>query len=107
MPVVTGRFPFAAAARAQMYGEKSGFAKTIHESRYGELLGLVIVGTQATELVNAGVIGISAESTIETIGDSIAAHPTLAEAVKEAALVALGRPLHVPPPRARAKAAAR
>lgn len=105
--VVTGRFPFAAAARAQMYGEKSGFAKTIHESRYGELLGLVIVGVQATELVNAGVIGISAESTIETIGDSIAAHPTLAEAVKEAALVALGRPLHVPPPRARAKAAAR
>ncbi|HEY8858573.1 MAG TPA: dihydrolipoyl dehydrogenase, partial [Gaiellales bacterium] len=105
--VVTGRFPFAAAARAQMYGEKSGFAKTIHETRYGELLGLVIVGVQATELVNAGVIGISAESTIDTIGDSIAAHPTLAEAVKEAALVALGRPLHVPPPRARAKAAAR
>ncbi|HEY8857995.1 MAG TPA: dihydrolipoyl dehydrogenase, partial [Gaiellales bacterium] len=38
--VVTGRFPFAASARAQMYGEKSGFAKTIHENRYGELLGL-------------------------------------------------------------------
>ena len=105
--VVVGRFPFSAAARAQMYGEKVGFAKTIHESRYGELLGLVIVGVQATELVNAGVIGISAESTIDTIGDSIAAHPTLAEAVKEAALVALGRPLHVPPPRQRAKAAAR
>ena len=71
--------------------------KTIHETRYGELLGLVIVGPQATELVNAGVIGITAEATIETLADSIAAHPTLAEAVKEAALVALGRPIHLPP----------
>jgi dihydrolipoamide dehydrogenase len=105
--VVVGRFPFSASARAQMYGEKAGFAKTIHESRYGELLGLVIVGLQATELVNAGVVGITAEATIDTIADSIAAHPTLAEAVKEAALVALGRPIHLPPPRQRAKAAAR
>src|SRR6478736_644761 len=105
--VVVGRFPFAASGRAQMYGERTGFAKTIHETRYGELLGLVIVGVQATELVNAGVIGITAEATIETIADSIAAHPTLAEAVKEAALVALGRPIHLPPPRQRAKAAAR
>jgi dihydrolipoamide dehydrogenase len=105
--IVTGRFPFSASARAQMYAEKGGWAKTIHETRYGELLGLVIVGPQATELVNAGVIGIGAESTIDTVADSIAAHPTLAEAVKEAALVALGRPIHLPPPRQRAKAAAR
>jgi dihydrolipoamide dehydrogenase len=105
--VVVGRFPFAASARAQMYGERAGFAKTIHESRYGELLGLVIVGPQATELVNAGVVGIAAEATIETVADSIAAHPTLAEAVKEAALVALGRPIHLPPARPRARVAAR
>ena len=51
-----------------MYGERPGLAKTIHETRYGELLGLVIVGPQATELVNAGVVGISAEATIDTIG---------------------------------------
>jgi dihydrolipoamide dehydrogenase len=102
-----GRFPFSASARAQMYGEKTGWVKTIHETRYGELLGLVIVGPQATELVNAGVIGITAEATIETLADSIAAHPTLAEAVKEAALVALGRQIHLPPARGgRAKAAA-
>ena len=63
-----------------MYGEKAGWVKTIHETRYGELLGLVIVGPQATELVNAGVIGITAEATIETLADSITAHPTLAEA---------------------------
>jgi dihydrolipoamide dehydrogenase len=52
------------------------------------------------------VVGLSAEATIETIGDSMAAHPTLAEAVKEAALVALGRPIHLPPAKPRAKAAA-
>jgi dihydrolipoamide dehydrogenase len=105
--IAIGKFPMAASARAQMYGERPGFAKTIHETRYGELLGLVIVGVQATELVNAGVIGITAEATIDTVADSIAAHPTLAEAVKEAALVALGRPIHLPPARPRAKAAAR
>jgi dihydrolipoamide dehydrogenase len=105
--VAVGRFPFSASARAQMYAEKTGWAKTIHETRYGELLGLVVVGPQATELVNAGVIGITAEATIETVADSIAAHPTLAEAVKEAALVALGRPIHLPPARRPARAAAR
>jgi dihydrolipoamide dehydrogenase len=105
--VAVGRFPFSASARAQMYGEKTGFAKTISETRYGELLGIVIVGPQATELVNAGVVGITAESTIDTLADSIAAHPTLAEALKEAALVSLARPIHLPPPRQRAKAAVR
>ena len=56
--VSVGRMPFSANARAQMYAEKTGWVKTIHENRYGELLGLVIVGPQATELVNAGVVGI-------------------------------------------------
>ena len=99
--VLTGQFPYAAIARAAMYADRTGFVKTIHESTYGELLGLVVVGINATELVNAGVIGIDTEATIETIGDSIAAHPTLAEGVKEAALVALGRPIHFPPARKR------
>jgi dihydrolipoamide dehydrogenase len=84
-----------------MYGDRTGFVKVIGESRYGELLGVVAVGTQATELIEAGVVAIEAEGTLETVGDSIAAHPTLGEAVKEAALVALGRPLHVPVPKKR------
>ena len=94
-----GKFPFSASARAQMTGETAGWVKTIHESRYGELLGVVIVGPQATEQINAGVVGITAEATIDTLADSFAAHPTLAEGLKEAALVALGRPIHLPPPR--------
>ena len=94
--VVVGTMPYAAIARAAMYGDRSGFVKIIGESRYGELLGMVAVGTQATELIEAGVVAIEAEATLETVGDSIAAHPTLGEATKEAALVALGRPLHIP-----------
>jgi dihydrolipoamide dehydrogenase len=94
--VIVGTMPYAAIARAAMYGDRTGFVKVIGEERYGELLGMVAVGTQATELIESGVVAIEAEATLETVGDSIAAHPTLGEAVKEAALVALGRPLHVP-----------
>jgi dihydrolipoamide dehydrogenase len=104
--VAVGTMPYSAIARAAMYGDRTGFVKAMYETKYGEFLGLVAVGTQATELVNIGVVGVEAESTIETIGDSIVAHPTLGEAVKEAALMAIGRPIHMPAPRKRAKAAA-
>jgi dihydrolipoamide dehydrogenase len=95
--IKTGSFPFAAIARAAMYADKTGFVKTIHGGPYDELLGVVVVGINATEIVNAGVIALDAEATIETVADSIAAHPTLAEGFKEAGLVALGRPIHLPP----------
>jgi dihydrolipoyl dehydrogenase len=94
--VVVGTMPYGAIARAAMYGDRTGFVKMIGEARYGELLGMVSFGTQATELIEAGVVAIEAEATLETVGDSLAAHPTLGEATKEAALVALGRPLHIP-----------
>jgi dihydrolipoamide dehydrogenase len=94
--VVVGTMPYAAIARAAMYGDRTGFVKVIGEGRYGALLGMVAFGTQATELIEAGVVAIEAEATLETVGDSLAAHPTLGEATKEAALVALGRPLHIP-----------
>jgi dihydrolipoamide dehydrogenase len=93
--VVTGRFPWAANGRAVMQGDTTGWVKTIHESRYGELLGLVVVGPHATELVEVGRVAIDAESTIETLSLGMTAHPTLSEAIKEAGLVALGRPVHV------------
>ncbi len=64
--VLVGKMPYSAIGRAAMYGDRTGFVKTISESRYGELLGVVCVGTQATEVVNAGVVGIQAESTVET-----------------------------------------
>ncbi len=103
--VVVGSFPFAAIARAAMYADKTGFVKTIHAGPYDELVGVVVVGINATEIINAGVIALDAEATIETVADSIAAHPTLAEGFKEAGLVALGRPIHLPPVKKRTEGA--
>lgn len=94
--VVTGVFPWVANGRAIMQNETIGWVKSIHESRYGELLGIVMVGPHVTDLIEAGVVAIDAEATVETVADGMAAHPTLSEAVKEAGLVALGRAIHVP-----------
>jgi dihydrolipoamide dehydrogenase len=94
--VAVGQFPWVANARAVMQGDTTGWVKSIHETRYGELLGLVMVGPHVTDLVEAGTVAIDAESTVETIADGMAAHPTLSEAIKEAGLVALGRAIHVP-----------
>src|SRR6478609_10534645 len=94
--VAVGQFPWIANARAVMQDETVGWVKSIHETRYGELLGLVMVGPHVTDMVEAGVVAIDAESTVETVADGMAAHPTLSEAIKEAGLVALGRPIHVP-----------
>ena len=94
--VAVGQFPWIANARAVMQDETVGWVKSIHETRYGELLGLVMVGPHVTDMVEAGVVAIDAESTVETVADGIAPHPTLSEAIKEAGLVALGRAIHVP-----------
>ena len=104
--VQTGMFPWAANGRAMMQNETVGWVKSIHESRYGELLGIVIVGPHATDLIEAGVVALDAESTVETVGDGMAPHPTLSEAVKEAGLVALGRAIHLPNKKPRAAARA-
>jgi dihydrolipoamide dehydrogenase len=103
--VETGTFPWVANARAVMQNETVGWVKSIHETRYGELLGVVMIGPHVTDLIEAGVVAIDAESTVETVADGMAAHPTLSEAVKEAGLVALGRAIHLPN-RKRAKATA-
>jgi dihydrolipoamide dehydrogenase len=103
--VATGTFPWQANARAVMQNETVGWVKSIHETRYGELLGLVLVGPHVTDLVEAGVVAIDAEATVETVADGMAAHPTLSEAIKEAGLVALGRAIHLPNKK-RAKATA-
>jgi len=94
--VVVGKFPFAVNGRALMQNETVGWVKSIHESRYGELLGLVMVGPHVTDLIEAGVVALDSESTVETVADGMTAHPTLSEAIKEAGLVALGRAIHLP-----------
>jgi dihydrolipoamide dehydrogenase len=70
--------------------------KAIHETRNGKFLGLVMVGPHVTDMVEAGVIAIDTEATIETVADSMAPHPTLSEAIKGASQVALGRAIDIP-----------
>src|SRR4051794_23174057 len=104
--VAVGVFPWVANARAVMQDETVGWVKSIHETKYGELLGLIMVGPHVTDMIEAGVVAIDAESTVEIIADGIAPHPTLSEAIKEAGLVALGRAIHVPNRKPRATAPA-
>src|SRR5687768_7931366 len=94
--VAVGMFPWVANARAVMQNETVGWVKSIHETKYGELLGIVMVGPHVTDLIEAGTVAIDAEATVETVADGVAAHPTLSEAIKEAGLVALGRAIHLP-----------
>jgi dihydrolipoamide dehydrogenase len=94
--VAVGTFPWVANARAVMQDATTGWVKSIHETHYGELLGLVMVGPHVTDMVEVGVVAIDSESTVETVADGMAPHPTLAEAIKEAGLVALGRAIHLP-----------
>ncbi|MBA2741582.1 MAG: dihydrolipoyl dehydrogenase [Actinobacteria bacterium] len=97
--VAVGRFPWVANARAVMSGEAVGWVKTISEKTYGELLGVVIVGPHATDLIEAAVVALDAESTIETVADGMAAHPTFGEGLKIAGQVALDRAVDLPPRR--------
>jgi dihydrolipoamide dehydrogenase len=97
--VAIGLCPWVANGRALMQNETVGWVKSIHETRYGELVGVVMIGPHVTDLIEAGVVAIDAEATVETVADGMAAHPTLSEAFKEAALVALNRAIHVPPKR--------
>ena len=79
-----------------MQNETAGWVKSIHETRHGALLGLVMIGPHVTDMVEAGVIAIDAGATVETVADGIAPHPTLSEAIKGASLVALGRAIDLP-----------
>ena len=94
--VAVGVFPWVANARAVMQNETVGWVKSIHETRYGELLGLIMVGPHVTDLIEAGVVALDAEATVETVADGMTAHPTLSEGIKEAGLLALGRAIHMP-----------
>ena len=94
--VATGTFPWTANARAVMQNETAGWVKSIHSTRDGRLLGLVMVGPHVTDMVEAGVVAVDAGAAVETVADGIAPHPTLSEAIKGAGLVALGRAIDVP-----------
>jgi dihydrolipoamide dehydrogenase len=90
-----GRFPFTASGRARGTGETEGFVKILRDKKYGEILGAHIVGAHASELIHELVVARENEYTVEEVELAIHAHPTMSEAVAEAALDSLGRVLHL------------
>jgi dihydrolipoamide dehydrogenase len=93
--VRVGSFPFRALARARMAGETDGFVKIVAEKKYDEILGVHIIGPRATELVAEAVMALRMEVTVEELIKTIHAHPTMSEAVGEAAHAAHGAAIHV------------
>ena len=89
-----GRFPFSANGRARTSGDTEGFVKIIRGAKYGEILGAHIVGAHATELIHELVVARTNEYTVEEVDLAIHAHPTLSEAIAEAALDSVGRMIH-------------
>ncbi len=90
-----GRFPFAASGKARAAGESEGFVKLVFGAQYGELLGGVIVGSEATELVGELALALKLEATYEELLYTIHAHPTCAEAIMEAAGQAFGESINI------------
>jgi dihydrolipoamide dehydrogenase len=82
--VKIGKFPFTANSRASIVGAHEGFIKIVSDADYGEILGVHIIGPQATELIAEAVVAIELEATVEDLMWTIHAHPTLAEAMLDA-----------------------
>ncbi|HZD05349.1 MAG TPA: dihydrolipoyl dehydrogenase [Longimicrobiales bacterium] len=93
--VEVGKFPWVGIGRAVAAGHTDGFVKVVRDRKYSEILGAHIVGPDATELIAEFVVGRHLESTVEEMEMAIHPHPTLSEGVPEAALAALGRPIHI------------
>ena len=92
---VAGKFPFSANGRARGTGETEGFVKVLRDKKYGEILGAHIVGSHASELIHELAVARANEYTMEEVDLAIHAHPTMSEAVAEAALDSLGRVLNM------------
>ena len=92
---VVGRFPLMANGKSLIMGG-AGMVKILAGEKYGEILGLHMVGPRATDLITEGALAIGTESTLDEIIATIHAHPTVGEAIREAALATEKRALHIP-----------
>ncbi len=92
--VQIGSFPFGVLGRARIANETEGFVKIVAEKKYDEILGVHIIGPRATELIAQATLALRLECTVEELIRTIQAHPTMSEAVGEAAHAAHGAPLH-------------
>jgi dihydrolipoamide dehydrogenase len=81
LQVKVGKFPFVGNSKATIIGSHDGFVKVVADAKYGEILGVHIIGPQATELIAEAVTAVELEATVEDMMWTIHAHPTLAEAM--------------------------
>ncbi|HEY0784051.1 MAG TPA: FAD-dependent oxidoreductase, partial [Thermoanaerobaculia bacterium] len=93
--VAVGKFPFTALAKAAILGHTDGFVKIVRDTKYDEVLGVHIIGPHATDLIAEACAALTLEATDEELIRTIHAHPTLAEAVGEAAHAAHGAAIHI------------
>jgi dihydrolipoamide dehydrogenase len=93
--VQVGTFPFTALGRAKIAGETEGLVKIVADRKYDEILGVHIIGPRATELIAEATAAIGLECTVEELARTIHAHPTMAEAVGEAAHAVHGAAIHI------------
>ncbi|MFA7483193.1 MAG: dihydrolipoyl dehydrogenase [Vulcanimicrobiota bacterium] len=99
--VSIGEFPWAALGKASILGETDGKVKIVADNKYGELLGVHIVGPHATDLIAEACVALQCEATVEELYRTVHAHPTLPEGLMEAAHGVFGQPIHLPPQRKR------
>jgi dihydrolipoamide dehydrogenase len=93
--VAVGKFPFSAIGKARILNETGGFVKIVGEKKYDEVLGVHIIGPSATELIAEASAALRLETTSEELVRTIHAHPTLSEAIHEAAEGVEGKPIHI------------
>lgn len=92
--VVVGKFPFRPLGKAMAMGQQDGLVKVISERKYGEVLGVQMVGPHASDLIHEAVAAMNLEATVDELTNMIHAHPTLAEAILEASLDVKGAAIH-------------
>jgi dihydrolipoamide dehydrogenase len=96
LELIIGRFPFASNGRALATGGSEGLVKVIAEKELGQVVGVHILGDHATDLIGGPALALGLEATTEELGKTVQAHPTLMEAVSEAALDAMREAIHLP-----------
>ena len=93
--IKVGKFPFTASGKATAAGNRDGFVKLIFDAKYGELLGAHMVGGNVTEMIAEMVVARNLETTGHELIKSIHPHPTMSEAIMEAAAAAYGEAIHI------------
>jgi len=93
--VAVGKFPFSASGKARIAGKTAGFVKIVRDKKYDEILGVHIIGIHATDLIAEACTALAVEATTEDLFRAVHAHPTLGEAMAEAAHAAHGAAIHI------------